>query len=114
MQDAIGIVDLTVGSGESLIITPGYLDITGTSIVNNGSITVGPGDGLILEGSQTVTLSGSGSVTIESGSRFRGSTGTGATLINQETIQGQGALGVGQIAISNQGVINANAGTLSL
>ena len=103
------VANLSVASGDSVIITPGYLDITGTSIVNNGSIIVGAGDGLALIAPATVTLSGSGSVTIESGARFWGSTGGGATLINQSTIQGQGALGVEQIAITNQGIINANA-----
>lgn len=113
--NGITIVNLSLASGDSLIITPGYLDITGSSILNNGSISIGSGDGLFIQAPAKVTLSGSGSVTMTSPStRFWGGNGTGATLINEQTIQGQGSLGVEGLAITNQGVINANAGTLNV
>ena len=117
ITDGIIVNALTLFTGKSLIITPGYLGITGSSVVNNGTITVGPGNGLFLDGdvtpNQIVVLSGTGTVTMQSGSRFVGTPGTGATLVNQETIQGQGALGIGEIFIQNEGVINAVGGTLS-
>ena len=117
ITDGIIVNALTLFTGKSLIITPGYLGITGSSVVNNGTITVGPGTGLFLDGdvtpNQIVVLSGTGTVKMQSGSRFVGTPGTGATLVNQETIQGQGALGIGEIFIQNEGVINAVGGTLS-
>jgi len=112
--DGISIDNLNLAPGESLIITPGYLDITGTSIVNNGSISVGSGNGLTVEGSTTVTLSGTGTVTItDTTAHIAGANGSPA-FVNQQTIQGQGALGEGTLAITNQGTVNANAGTLTV
>jgi len=110
------VANLSVAAADTLIITPGYVAISGSgTITNNGSINVGPGNGLILNGTDaTVTLNGSGIVTVESSAQFAGSPGGGATLINQSTIQGQGALGIGELAINNQGVINANSGTFSV
>lgn len=96
--DGISIDNLTLASGESLIITPGYLDITGTSIMNNGSISVGIGNGLTVEGTTTVTLSGTGTVTIsDATAHIAGANGSPA-FGNQQTIQGQGALGEGTLA----------------
>src|ERR1039458_8285830 len=63
-QEGISIVNLTVGTGDSVIVTPGYLLITGSTIQNNGTISVGAGNGFDLNGSQTTILSGSGSVTL--------------------------------------------------
>src|SRR5215469_18930116 len=41
--NGISIVGLTVASGHSVIVSPGYLNITGASIQNNGTIANGPG-----------------------------------------------------------------------
>jgi hypothetical protein len=116
VNNGIGVVDLSAASGAIVIVSPGYLDITGTgnAIVNNGSISVGPGDGLAVFGS-SATLSGKGTVTItDPSASFHGTAGNpGPTLINQQTIQGQGTLGIG-MNITNQGAINANAGTLNV
>jgi len=110
----VSIVDLSLASGDSLIITPGYIGMTGTSIVNNGTITIGAGNGLFLQG-DTLTLSGSGTVTMaDPNARLSGEPGVSATLINQQTIQGQGNFGLGELAITNQGTINANTGLLSV
>src|SRR5215469_2785367 len=112
--NGISIVNLTLASGDSLFITPGYLDITGTSIANGGAISVGPGNGLTIEGTTTVTLSGSGTVTItDPSARISGANGS-AALVNQQTIQGQGDFGLGTMAITNQGTVDANVsgGTL--
>ena len=116
VNNGIGIIDLSVGVGAIVIVSPGYLDITGSgnAIINNGSINVGPGDGLAVFGS-SATLSGSGTVTItDPTASFHGTAGSpGPTLINQQMIQGQGTLGNG-MNITNQGTINANAGTLNV
>lgn len=114
--NGISIDNLTLASGDTLFITPGYLEITGTSVVNNGAISVGPGNGLGIQGTTTVTLSGSGSVTItDPTARISAGNGT-VRLINQQTILGEGSLGFGTMAITNQGTINANTsgGTLTV
>jgi hypothetical protein len=106
------IVNLTIGSGGSLAFAagqPGILDITGTSMVNNGSISLAGVDGLQIEGNTTVTLSGSGSVTM-AGNNFTGGNGQ-PTLILQQPVQGQGTFSLG-LNLTNQNVINANGGTL--
>ncbi len=107
------IVNLSVGSGDSVVVTPGYLNITGTSIVNNGTIVNGSGNGLAIDSSGSTTLSGSGTVNLSDPTCRIGSS-TGATLINQQTIQGQGALGFGTMGITNQGTISASGGTLTV
>ena len=114
--NGISIDNLTLGSGQGLIITPGYLDITATSIANSGSVSIGAGNGLTIEGTTTVTLSGSGTLTInDPTARISGANGS-PTFVNQQTIQGQGSLGLGTMAITNNGTINANTsgGTLTV
>lgn len=111
--NGISVVNLTVGSGESVVITPGFLNITGSGIANSGTINIGASNGLGIQGTTTVTLSGSGSVTLsDANAHFYGANGS-PTLINQQTIQGQGFLALG-LNLMNQSLINANAGTLSL
>jgi hypothetical protein len=108
------IVNLTINSGGSLVFppsVPSILDITGTSMVNNGSISLAGTDGLQLEGNTTVTLSGSGSVTM-AGNNFTGGNGQ-PTLILQQPVQGQGSFSLGMI-LNNQSTINATGGTLSM
>jgi hypothetical protein len=108
------IANLTIDSGGSLIFasgTSGLLEITGTSMVNNGSINIASVDGLQIEGNTTVTLSGSGSVTI-AGSNFTGGNGT-PTLISEQPVQGQGSFGLG-LNLTNKSIVNANGGTLSV
>jgi hypothetical protein len=111
--NGISIVNLTVGTGQSVIVTPGYLFITGSSVQNNGTISVGAGNGFDLMGSQTTTLSGTGTVTLtDPTARFWGGNGT-PTLINQQTVQGAGNFAF-DLNLTNQGTINASSGTLSI
>ena len=111
--NGISIVNFTVATGESVIVTPGYLYVTGTSIANNGTISIGPGNGMDLQGGTTLTLSGSGSVNLtDPNAHFWALNGV-STFTNQQTIQGEGAFSLGMNLI-NQGTINADAGTLSL
>jgi hypothetical protein len=112
--NGITISNLTVASGDSVVITPGYLDITGSSIQNNGTIMNGPGDGLAINAGGSVTLSGSGTVNMTDGGCRIGSGVAGSTLVNQQLIQGQGALGFGTMAITNQGTISASGGMLTV
>ena len=108
------IVNLTIGSGGSLVFpsgVPSILDITGTSMVNNGLITLAGTDGLQIEGNTTVTLSGSGMVTM-AGNNFTGGNGS-PTLILQQTVQGQGSFSLG-LSLNNQALVNAVGGTLAM
>ena len=108
--------NLSVGTGTSLTVTPGYVDVFGTSIVNNGTITVGNGNGFdILGQGATVTLSGTGTVNLATANAgFDGTSGSSPTLINQQTIMGQGTLGKEGFSIVNQATINAVGGTLTV
>lgn len=114
--NGISVVGLNLAASDSLIVTPGYLDITGTNIVNNGAISIGSGDGLGLTGQgMTVTLSGSGTVNLTGqNSFFSGTSGSSPVLINQQTIFGQGSLGHEGFSITNQGTINASGGLLTV
>jgi fibronectin-binding autotransporter adhesin len=114
--DAASVVNLSISSGSSFEIVGGYLDITGNSIANNGTITIVNGDGLhLLEQGGTVTLSGSGMVNMTSqNSFFDGTAGAAPTLVNQQTIVGQGSLGEQGFSITNQGMINASGGLLTV
>jgi hypothetical protein len=110
------VVNLSLATGDILTITPGYLYITGTSVTNNGTITVGDGNGLFIDGTTTVTLSGSGKVVMtDSTVRFWGGNGVSGspTLINDQTIEGQGTFGLG-MNVTNNGTIEATGGSLSV
>ena len=111
----VSLDSMSVAAGDSLIITPGYIGLTGSSLINNGSVTIGAGNGLFLEGNTILTLSGGGTVSMtDPKAYFSGTSGFNPTLINQQTIQGEGYIGLGLMAVTNQGTINANAGLLSL
>ena len=98
--------NFTLGPGGSLTVTPGYLFIYKSSFTNYGTISVGPGNGLaFVQPSVTTTISGGGTITLTtSNASF---TGSGNTVINADnTIQGQGYMGVTQF--TNKSLINAN------
>jgi len=114
--DGDTIVDLTLTSGSSVDIVGGYVFITGNGITNNGTISITNGNGLALIGQgAAVVLSGSGTVNLTSPlATFRGTSGSNPTLINQQTIMGQGQLGKEGFSILNQGTINAQGGLLTV
>jgi len=112
MTDSIN--NLSVDTGDSLGFNDSNdLTISGTSIVNSGNI------GLISTGSTTqllidaadVTLSGSGTVTLSNNAH-----NIICGLLNSNrltnaaghTIQGAGKIGKSQMALTNQGLIDAN------
>lgn len=105
--------NLTITTGDSLSFNDNTsLTINSTSISNAGNIFLNSGGNntnLILAGNNTVTLSGGGTVTLDNLSTNRiYSAGGGGVLINQETIQGAGQIGVSLMSLRNSGTINAN------
>jgi fibronectin-binding autotransporter adhesin len=87
-----------------------------TSISNNGTITLnssGSTTELMLgstAGGLTITLSGSGKLTMSNNVNNIITCGTESdTLVNEETISGAGQIGAGQMTLVNSGTINANA-----
>jgi fibronectin-binding autotransporter adhesin len=104
--------------GDSATILNGVMLNVDGSITNNGTLTLnstGTTTGLLLgtpAGGQTITLSGSGGLTM-SNNVNNAIIGQG-TLVNEETISGAGqigapSLGYGQLTLANSGTINANA-----
>ena len=100
-------LNFSMGTGATLLITPGYLFPYG-SMLNQGAITVGPGDGLAFEqNSGTVTISGGGTITLANGNLTTGS-GVPETVVNVDhVISGQGHILLYQF--TNQATINANS-----
>jgi len=85
--------------------------MTGSSIVNNGTFTMnGSANATFLEiDAANVTLSGNGTLTLSNfGANAIGGSSSTNVLTNQETIQGAGNIGDGQIGLNNQGTIDAN------
>jgi hypothetical protein len=107
------VVNLSIAAGAVLdIFGSTYVDITGPSVVNNGSIILTSGNGFQFEGNTTSTLSGTGSVQMNNSFvRFWGGNGT-PTLNLQEPITGQGSI-LG-LALNNQSTITASGGTLNI
>ena len=89
-----------------------YLD---SDLVNEGTITVGSGNQLLVNAS-AVSLSGGGTITLGTGSEI-GGTSSSYTLTNVDnTIQGQGEIAYYLAWFQNQALINANVpgGTLEI
>ena len=116
------IANLTLASGNSLTpIGTSYLEFDGSgsaTLNNDGNINL-PDSSYISVFSTpsplTLTISGGGTITLETqNNAIVGSPGNPATLINQETIQGQGGIGVGEMTLVNQGTIDANASGATL
>lgn len=107
------VVNLSIASGAVLdIFGTTYVDITGPSVVNNGSIILTSGNGFQFEGNITSTLSGTGSVQMNNSAvRFWGGNGT-PTLNLRQPITGQGSI-LG-LVLNNHSTITASAGTLNL
>lgn len=116
MATGASVVGLTINPGQSLILTPGYLSVTGTSLVNNGSISIGASNGLIFGGvGTTTTVSGTGTISLtDPNARFWGGSGTGAGVVIQQLVQGFGNVGFGTTNINNQSTISASGGTLNV
>src|SRR5579864_5595745 len=65
------VVNLSIASGDVLNLTPGYVDITGPSLVNQGTINIGSGNGLnFAQASVTSTISGAGMINLLASSQL--------------------------------------------
>ncbi len=104
----IGTLTLS-NAGDSVTINPGATLTVGGNIANNGTITLGTTSGseIVLNGN--VTLSGTGTLTLTNNSNnFIFGNAALDQLTNQQTIQGAGQIGDGQMTLVNSGTINAN------
>jgi len=110
--------NFSMAAGDTLTITPGYLFLYGTSMVNAGSINVGDGNGLAIYGNSrnVVNLTGGGTVTLlTANTTIGGESGVPTSLVNVDnTIQGQGSIGIGELTLVNQKTISAHGGTLTI
>ncbi|MGB7863008.1 MAG: hypothetical protein WCF74_06425, partial [Candidatus Sulfotelmatobacter sp.] len=107
----IGTLSLS-NSGDSVTVNNNVALTVGGNISNAGTIkldSTGNNTELVLNGN--VTLSGAGTLTMGGTSSANYIFGSNSLdqLTNQSTIQGQGHLGNGQMALVNTGTINANA-----
>jgi hypothetical protein len=96
---------LTVNPGGEVSPLPAVtLEVDGGSIVNNGQLLLN--DSTLNAGSSGLTLSGAGSLTMNGvgNSVIMGS----SSFTNQSLIQGNGDIGENDLAITNQGIIDAN------
>jgi hypothetical protein len=99
------VVNLSLASGDILNLTPGYVDITGPSLINQGTINIGASNGLNFA-SVTTIISGGGTINLANAAAPI-SNGSGSTVINtNNTIHGQGYIGVS--TFTNQSLIDAN------
>jgi hypothetical protein len=91
------------------------LNLQAGTYTNAGTITLNSGpyhlSQLIIDAPK-ITLGGGGTVVMNNSANNQITARTaGATLTNQETIEGAGNIGAGQIGLVNSGVINANQPT---
>ena len=105
--------NLQLGGFNTLNVNSGAgLGVNGTQIINNGQINVTSGGlGAEIQLESSATLSGTGTVTLSTPGTHLASFGQGTaghTLTNQSTIDGAGEIGVGGLALNNQGLVNAN------
>jgi hypothetical protein len=124
LNGAARIANVTLASGNSLTaILTTYLEFDGSgsaTLNNDGNISLANSSYISAFSTLsplTLTISGGGTITLETQfNSIAGSPGNPATLINQETLQGLGSIGVGQLTLVNQGTIsaNANGGTLTV
>ncbi len=99
------VVNLSIASGYVLNLTPGYVDITGPSFFNQGSVNIGSGNGLgFAQPSVTTTISGGGTINLLASSQLTGS--QNAVINTNNTIHGQGYIGMA--TFTNQSLIDAN------
>jgi hypothetical protein len=108
-----GVTITTTGTGAYVVPNAQSTTIEGT-ITNSGAIQLNATNSntsLILGGA-SVTLTGAGTVTMgnNSSNRIYGLAGTDV-LTNASTIQGSGDIGIGQMGLINQGIIDANQAT---
>jgi len=104
--------NLTLNSANTWTLDNGFaLTIDGNSISNAGKMLMNSTGGVteLVIGSPSVTLNGGGTLTMSNNANnYIFGSAAADTLINQETIQGAGHIGNGQMTLVNSGTINAN------
>jgi hypothetical protein len=109
------VLDLTIGSGNTLIIDSGRnLNVYGPTLSNDGNITMNSSGtaNTFLTLQNNVTLSGAGTLTMNLSGTGHNEIGPfidPETLTNQSTIEGAGIIGNGSLTLNNAGTINANS-----
>jgi fibronectin-binding autotransporter adhesin len=113
--------NLTIGATSSLnfnnntSLTIGGSTITNSNNTGSGGITLNSGGNPtdLIAGSPSVTLTGGGIVTLSNNAanRIYGAVAANVLTNANNTIQGSGNIGAGQMALVNQGTINANQPT---
>ena len=113
--------NLTIGSNSVLnFVNNNSLTIGGTTITNSnstgtGGITLSSGGNVtdLIIGSSAVTLTGGGTVTLGNNgeNRIYGTVDADVLTNANNTIQGSGQIGADQLALVNQGTIDANQAT---
>src|SRR5579863_6721124 len=99
------VVNLSIASNDVLNLTPGYLDITGPGLFNQGTVNIGSGNGLsFAQASVTSTISGAGTINLLASSQLTGS--QNSVINTNNTIRGQGYIGMA--TFTNQSLIDAN------
>ena len=109
--------NLGLQSGSTIDMNPGYIDIYGGSIGNKGTIIIE--DAVLNVGGDTaniVSMTAGGIISMTTpNSDIAGFPGVGGTLVNiDNTIQGQGQIGVGVLTLENDHTIKAMGGTLTV
>lgn len=110
--------NLTIAAGNVWPIPNSQLIVYGPSVVNPASLSFGPSfkGGLLVGGGTglTTALTGGGTITLLGPNNEIGEN-LGGTFMNVDnTISGQGFVGVGDIGIINQATITASGGTLNI
>jgi hypothetical protein len=109
---AATINNMTLNSANSWTLDNGEaLTIDGSSISNAGKMVMSSTGSVteLIIGSPSVTLSGGGTLTMSNNANnYIFGSATADTLTNQQTIQGAGHIGNGQMTLINSGTINAN------
>ena len=115
--DGTSLSGVTVTSGSTYSIDANNSNYLGGTLTNNGTVLIGGkgGGSTLYADANTVTLSGTGAVTLNNANSYiEGSRIFNDTLVNQSTINGQGY--IYSLTLNNQGTIDANVpgGTLSI
>ena len=106
---------VTISTGSAVnVLNNTTLNLGAGTITNNGAINLGGGNnGTFLSIAGSTTLAGSGGIVTMSNSTNNQISG-GGTLTNQQTIQGSGQIGAGNLTLVNSGTIDANQSTTLL
>ncbi|QXQ07483.1 choice-of-anchor D domain-containing protein [Sphingosinicellaceae bacterium] len=100
---------LAVGAGNSVAINNTFLTIYNNAITNNGVVTL-TNNSQLRSGAGIVTISGGGSVVLDSSAGYAriGDGGGGFIFGAGQAIRGSGNIGVNQASFTNNGLVSAD------